>query len=138
MAQKKQKQIDVSVAEVVDFLRFNGQFMSALHEVVERKLTVAAAKKKGLGVTKAQLQKASDAFRIVNGLNKAKDTEKWLAARGITIEGLEDYLESNLLISKFKDELEKKASKTKYYAEQSIKDSVRDMIYQDWLAKEIK
>ena len=137
MAQK-QKQVDISVAEVVDLLRFNGQFLTALHEVVERKLTVEAAKKKGLKVTKVQLQKASDAFRIANGLNKAKDTEKWLASRGITLEAMEEYLESNLLISKYKDELEKKAAKTKYYAEQPIKDSVRDMIYRDWLAKEIK
>jgi hypothetical protein len=135
---KKQKQIEVNVSEVVDYLRINGQFLPALQQVVERNLTVAAAKKLGLKVSKVQLQKAADTFRIANSLNKAKDTEDWLASRGITIEYFEEYLEHNLLISKFKDELAKKTSKTKYYKDQSIEDSVRNMIYQDWLTKEIE
>jgi hypothetical protein len=135
---KKEKQIDVSVAEVVDYMRINGTFLPALRDVVERKLVVEAAAKKGLKVTKGELQKAADAFRVVNGLNKAKDTEVWLSSRGITVEGLEEYLETNLLMSKFKDQLEAKTAKTKYHASPGVKEGVRNMIFQDWLAKQMK
>ncbi len=127
--------IEVAVAEVVDYLRINGQFASALTEVVHRKVTADAAKKAGLKVTKAQLQKASDAWRLGAGLNKASHTQSWLTANGVAVEALEDYLETNLLMSKLKDQLEKKAPKEKYLGLEGIKESVRQMIYEDWLAK---
>jgi len=135
---RKGKEIEVSVAEVVDFLRVTGQFTPAIREVVERKITVEAAIKSGMKVTTAELQKAADAFRVLNDLSKAKDTERWLRSSGISIETLEAYLESNILISKFKEKLEKKAGKAKYLALAGIRESIRDRIYQDWLATQLK
>jgi hypothetical protein len=134
---RKGKDIEVSVAEVVDYLRVTGQFTPALREVVERKITAEAAAKSGIKVTTAELQKAADAFRVLNDLNKARDTERWLRSTGISIEALEAYLESNILISKFKDKLEKKAGKAKYLALPVIKESIRERIYQDWLAAQL-
>ena len=135
---KSSPEIEVAVAEVVDYLRITGGFAPALREVVERKVTAEAAKKAGITVTKAQLQRASDAWRLANGLNKASDTEAWLSANGITVEALEDYLETNLLMSKLKDQLEKKTAKKKYLDSEGIKESVRQLIYEDWLAKALK
>ena len=131
-------EIEVAVAEVVDYLRITGGFAPALREVVQRKVTVDAAQKAGIKVTKAQLQKAADAWRLANGLNKADDTEAWLAANGVTVDALEDYLETNLMMSKFKDQLEKKTAKKKYLSSEGIQESVRQMIYADWLAKAMK
>ena len=135
---KSSPEIEVAVAEVVDYLRITGGFAPALREVVERKVTAEAAKKAGITVTKAQLQRASDAWRLANGLNKASDTEAWLSANGITVEALEDYLETNLLMSRLKDQLEKKTAKKKYLDSEGIKESVRQLIYEDWLAKALK
>lgn len=135
---KKQKEMDVSVAEVVDYMRFTGQFLRALQDVVERKTAVATAGRKGLKITDGELQKAADAFRVANGLNKASTTEKWLSSRGITVEALEEHLETNLLISKLKDDLEKKAAKTKYLKSQVVQETMREMIYQDWLKTKMK
>jgi len=85
MAKKaKDKEIEVAVAEVVDYLRVTGRFAPALHDVVVRKVTVAAARKSRLRVTPKQLQRAADAFRAINGLSKASDTKAWLRASGIT------------------------------------------------------
>jgi hypothetical protein len=134
---KKTKEIEVTVAEVVDYLRITGRFTPALREVVERKVTADTAKAKGFKVTRPQLQKAADAFRVANNLNKASDTENWLKALGVTVEHLEDYLETNLLMSKLKDDLEKKAGKTKYMSTPLVKETVRNMIYQDWLNKQL-
>ncbi|MGD8540124.1 MAG: hypothetical protein PVI66_15540 [Candidatus Aminicenantes bacterium] len=135
---EKTKDFEISVAEVVDYLRITGGFAPALREVIERKITADAAKKKGLKVTTPKLQKASDAFRVAHGLHKSSDTKKWLKSNGISEEALEEFLETNLLISMFKDQLEKKTSKTKYLSSPSIKELVRDSIYRDWLKNQLK
>ena len=135
---KKGNEIEVTVAEVVDQLRITGQFAPALREVVERKVTAEAARKSGIKITTAELQKAADAFRVVNDLSKASDTARWLRSTGLSVEALENYLEINILISKFKDTLEKKTSKTKYLSTAGIKESIRDMIYQEWLNSQLK
>ncbi len=131
-------EIEIAVAEVVDYLRITGRFAPALREVVQRKITAEAAKKSKIKVSNGELQKAADTFRVANGLTKASDTERWLKSNGITLEAFEEFLETNLLINKFKDALEKKTAKGKYLASQGIKESVKEMIYQDWLAKAMK
>ncbi len=134
---KKDVEIEVAVAEVVDYLRITGRFSRALAEVIERKVALAAAKKIGLKITTAQLKKASHTFRKMHNLSKASDTNQWLKANGMTVETLEDYLETNLLINKLKDQLEKKTAKKKYLSSPIIQESHREMIYKDWLAKEL-
>jgi hypothetical protein len=110
----------------------------ALRVVVQRRVTAEAAKRAGIKVSGGELQKGADAFRIANGLNKASETENWLKSNGISVEAFEEFLETNLLINKFKDRLEKKTAKGKYLSSPGIKESVREMIYQDWLAKAMK
>lgn len=134
----KLNEIEIAVAEVVDYLRMTGQFSPALREVVQRKITAGAAKAARIKVSTAELQKAADTFRIANGLNKASDTDRWLKSNGVSLEAFEDFLETNLLINKFKDALERKTAKGKYLASAGIKESVKEMIYQDWLAKAMK
>ena len=138
MAKKKSKDIEVTVAEVVDYLRITGGFAPALRSVVVRKVAADAARKRGLKVSASELQRAADAFRMVNNLVKASDTKRWLGANGLTVDALEDFLETNLLVSKLKDKLEKSASKAKYLKTEGIKESVREMIYQDWLKTALK
>jgi SurA-like N-terminal domain len=133
-----EKQVDLSVAEVVDFLRVTGRFQPAVREVVERRLVADAAKKKGLKVSTQELQRAADAFRLANGLKKASATESWLKSMGITVEALEDFLETNLLIGKLMDSLENQEASQKYLSSPLVKDAVRGLIYQDWLGKLLK
>ncbi len=137
MARKK-KLLEVNVAEVVDYMRITGQFAPALRDVVERKLAGQAAKKLRLTVSKKELQKAADAFRVVHGLKRASDTHHWLKSNGITMEAFEQHVEANLLSHKFKDSLARKAKAGKYLKAPEIKESVREMVFQDWLAKALK
>jgi hypothetical protein len=137
MANKKQE-VELAVAEVVDYLRITGQFAPALKAVVERKVTADAARKSGIKISTKQLQSAADTFRAMNGLAKASDTEKWLRQNGLTVEALEDYLETNILLNGFKSKLEKKAGAAKYMKAPIIKESVRELIYKDWLASALK
>ncbi len=134
----KEKALEVSVAEVVDYMRITGQFAPALQAVVERKIAAEAAQKTGIKVSKGELQKAADAFRVVHGLKRASDTHTWLKSNGITMEAFEDHLVANLLSHKFKDGLAKKAKAAKYLKAPEVKESVREMVFQDWLAKALK
>lgn len=135
---KKNKEMEVAVAEVVDYLRLNGQFAPALKEVVMRKLASEAAREKGFKVTTAQLQRAADTFRAAQGLHKASDTKQWLSANGLTLDALEEYLTTNLLISKFKEHLGKNSNTRKYLASELVKDTVNELIYQDWMDRALK
>jgi len=137
MANKKQE-VEIAVAEVVDYLRITGQFAPALKAVVERKVTAEAARKGGIKVSTKQLQSAADTFRAMNGLAKASDTERWLRQNGLTVEALEGYLETNILINAYKSRLESKGGATKYMKAPIIKQSIRELIYKDWLANEMK
>ena len=135
---KKVPELEINVAEVVSHLKLTGQFQSALGEVVKRKITADTAKKRGTKISAKELQKAADVFRIDNGLYKASQTEQWLKSNGISLEAFEDYLETSLLINKFKDALEAKANTKKYLSSPAVKSSVREMVYEDWFSKAVK
>jgi len=95
---KKINEIEVTVAEVVDYMRITNRFAPSLREVVERKIAVEEAKTRGLKVSTKELQKAADTFRLINDLSTASDTKAWLKSNGIALESLEEYLETNLQI----------------------------------------
>jgi FKBP-type peptidyl-prolyl cis-trans isomerase (trigger factor) len=108
--------------------------------VVVRKVSADAAREKGIKVTTDELQEAADAFRSEYGLGKATDTENWLKSNGISLEAFEDYIETNLLIDKLKVKLEteRDKDKEKVLALESVKNYLREAIYQDWIEKELE
>jgi len=134
----KTKEIEIAVADVVDYMRMTGSFSPALKEVVSRKITMQAARDKGIRATTGEIQRAADVFRYAQGLTGAKDTENWLKANGITLNAFEEYIETNLLISKFKAHLAKKGSTSKILASPEIKETVKEMVYQGWLGTALK
>ena len=129
---------EIDVAEVLDYMRMTGTFAQVLSEVVKRKMTAQAAKDQGISVSVKELQKAADDFRVDRGLHKASETETWLQSNRLSLEALEEYLETNLLISKFQDLLEARARRHKYMPSRTVKNNLREMVYQDWLAKAVK
>ena len=136
-SQKNGKELTVAVAEVVNYLRVTGGFAPALQEVVERKLAAEAAARARVKVSDEELQRAADVFRHTNGLSKAQDTHAWLDAHGVPLEYLEEYLQTNLLVAKLKEHLEKKASASakKYLSNPGVKEKIREIVYQEWLTE---
>ena len=135
---KNVAELEIAVSDVVDYMKITGNYSPALRAVVARKVTTDAARKAGISVSVGELQRAADIFRIVNGLHSAKETQNWMEGLGLPLESFEGLLETNLLVNKFKDHLEKKASKTKYHSRPRIKDSVREMVYRDWLNNSLR
>ena len=130
-------ELEVGVQEVMDYTRFTGAFAQNLREVVRRKMTVQAAREKGLEVTDEELQKAADVFRTVNNLTTAEQTTNWLQGRGLDLDTLENYLEANLLIYKFKEALFQESDQQKLLSLPAVQESLREMAYQEWLSKNV-
>lgn len=130
-------ELEVGVQEVMDYTRFTGAFAQNLREVVRRKMTVQAAREKGLEVTDEELQKAADVFRTVNNLTTAEQTTNWLQGRGLDLDTLENYLEANLLIYKFKEALFQVADQQKLLSLPAVQESLRKIAYQEWLSKNV-
>jgi len=134
----KDSEVVIKMKEVVDYSRLMGTFMPTLRDVVERKFTADAAKKDGIAVTSEELQRGADAFRKTNGLTSAKATNEWMSRHGISLDFLEEFLETSILVSKFKDQLEKNTDTAKYLNNPKVSKLVRDLVYQDWLADNLK
>ena len=91
------------LAEVVLFSKLNGDFAEALRELKQRKHNLAEI---AVDVSDGELQSAADAFRVALGLTSPEQTIQWLAARDMTLDHLEEYLEESLLLYKRNDGLE--------------------------------
>ena len=128
------KEDSVPVEQVMDYLRCTGGFATALQEAAKRQLAVKAAGERGLTVSDEELQQASDAWRAVNGLLDASDTNEWLENSGLTIDRYEAYLEDNLLIFKFKQVLAAEAKIENIFTDQQSREAAIELLYTDWLA----
>jgi len=132
---EKRKSNPVRTEEIVDYLMLKGDFSKAHRDLTIQKITATAARKAGLKVSDKELQTAADEFRRKNGLHKAGDIKAWLKATKISLEQFENFFEFSLLAEKFKDQLEKKAMKEKYSISSETRNSLKELIYKDWLSK---
>jgi radical SAM protein with 4Fe4S-binding SPASM domain len=107
-------EIQPKTSEVLDFMRITGKLESVVEEMKKRRMAEKEAKSRGMKVTTAELQRAADVFRYSHRLTKAKAFRKWLEALEISLEEFEEYLETSLLIEKFKDALEIKARRNSH------------------------
>ncbi len=136
MSEVGKSALEVSVGDVVSYLRIEGGFSEALSNVVRRKVLLKAADDAGLSATTEELQRAADAYRAVNGLHKASDTVAWMRNNGITADVLEKHLEENIRISKARDHIAETCADT--VAERpAVKALIRELSVEDWLNRKI-
>jgi len=128
--------VNVSVSDVVTYLRVEGGFSEALASVVRRRLLLQAADEAGIAASASELQRTADAWRALHGLHKAEDTRAWLAANGLSTDALGDYLEENIRISKARDQIaDTRAAEVAESAE--VKKLIREIAVEDWLARKL-
>ncbi len=128
--------LEVSVGDVVSYLRIEGGFSEALASVVRRKLLLRAADEAGVSATTDELQRAADAYRAINGLHKASDTVAWMRNNGITTDVLEKHLEENIRISKARDHIAETCAAS-IAGRPSVKALIRELSVEDWLNRKI-
>lgn len=134
MSNTVEKSLNVSVADVVAYLRIEGGFSEALAQVVRRKTLLQAADEAGIVATSEELQRAADAYRAIHGLHKASDTLAWMRNNGITTETLENHLEENIRISKVRDQIAEQCA-AKIADTPAVKALIRELSVEDWLAR---
>jgi radical SAM protein with 4Fe4S-binding SPASM domain len=100
VASGKRGKTEITVADVFNHMKITGNYAPSLLEIINSKVTAEAAKRAGVVVSTDELQRAADIFRSVRGLKEAVSAEKWLEGQNLSLETLEDFLETNLLIDK--------------------------------------
>jgi hypothetical protein len=125
--------LEVNVSEVIAHQRISGTFDKEVRAVVERKMAAGKARDAGLEVTDDELQNAFDVWRVARKLHMADDTVNWLKEADLSIEDIEDYLETTILVSKFKDRLHIECDINKYLDLPQTRELIRDLVYDDWL-----
>lgn len=130
--------VDVNVSDVVQYLRFDGTFGSALSDVVKRKVAVQEARERGISVSDEELQDAANTFRQANGLQRAEDAQAWLNERGLDLEEFEELIEENVLISRLKDQLQEDSNKQELLESDRGQSFIREWAYGEWLASELE
>jgi len=130
--------IVVTDKDVVDYLKITGQFRSIKREVMERQIAREEARRIGLTVTEQELRTAADAFRLSNSLGETGDIEGWLKTSGLSRETFEEYLETGLLVSKFRDHLVRRTARAECLSFPKVRESLREMVYKNWLEKRLK
>jgi putative peptide maturation system protein len=97
--------VELSVHDWLKGLHQRGRLLPLLGEAVVAEFVTAQARAAGLTVSAEELQAAADAFRRRAGLASAERTSAWLAGQRLAVVDLEDALERELLVAKFKDHL---------------------------------
>jgi hypothetical protein len=124
--------LDISVEEVVDYLRIKDVFLKATREVLQRKLAAAEANNVGIWVSDEELQEGADIFRASKNLYTVDETEHWMKRIGITTETFESYIKISLLVEKFKDHLEQELDTQVFLSDSDISERLRELKFQKW------
>lgn len=104
-----------SAKDIIKHLNLTGRGNAIYAEIIKSRETVKKAESLSLTVSEDDLQKQIDNFRIVLGLHSAADTLEFLNRAGLTIEDLEAFCESALLIEAVKNHLADEAKIEAYF-----------------------
>jgi parvulin-like peptidyl-prolyl isomerase len=95
----------ITADEFVKRLRITNAFQDLLEDIIGDKLTVRAAKKRGIKVNAEEVQERADQFRRIRGLHRAKDTSAYLDTIGFSLDDFENYLSDSLYKEKMINEI---------------------------------
>jgi parvulin-like peptidyl-prolyl isomerase len=95
----------IGVEDFVKVLKLTGQFEGLIEQMVRDKLTVRAAKKRGLPVSVEEIQERADQFRRIQGLHRAADMNNYLDALGVSLDEFEVFITDSLYQEKMMGEV---------------------------------
>jgi parvulin-like peptidyl-prolyl isomerase len=95
----------ISDRELIYEAKIAGKIPELRQRIVRRKTIDRQVKKIGIELTTADLQTAADKFRLVNQLESAEATQKWLEERCLSIDDFEDMVTQELISHKLAEHL---------------------------------
>ena len=101
--------------ELVKYINLTGEGYAIYSQFIKMRESAKKAKALNLTISENDLQSYVDSFRISQGLHDAKDTYQFLSHRGLTIEDLEQFCHSTLLVEALKDHLADDTNIETYY-----------------------
>lgn len=110
--------IDGQTIDIEDFvktLKLTGQFESLLEQLVRDRITVLAAKKRGIPLSPDEVQERADQFRRIQGLHRAADMNNYLDAIGVSLDEFEAFVTDSLYQEKMMDEVCSDAAVAEYF-----------------------
>lgn len=110
--------IDDEVFTTEDFiklLKLNGRFESLMEDILRDKLAVQAAKRRGVALSDEDIQERANQFRRIHGLHRAKETNDYFDALGVTIEDFEAFIVDMLYQEKVMEQIGEDAAIEEYF-----------------------
>ena len=96
---------EISDRELIYEAKIAGKIPELIQGILRRKVIARQVQEAGIALTIAELQAAADKFRIVNQLESAEATQKWLQDRFLSIDDFEDMVTQNLISNKLAQHL---------------------------------
>jgi parvulin-like peptidyl-prolyl isomerase len=97
--------LNISDRDLIYEAKIAGRIPELVRGIVRRKIIGAEVTKAGIQPSTAELQQTADKFRLVNQLESAEATNKWLQERCLSIDDFEDMVTQNLLFNKLAQHL---------------------------------
>jgi parvulin-like peptidyl-prolyl isomerase len=111
--------IKISTQDLIDEAKIAGKIPDLARSIMRRKIIGAQVKTAGIEPSVAELQQAADRFRIVNHLESAEATNKWLQELHLSVDDFEAIVTQDLLATKLAHHL--------------FDDRVKQFFYQNFL-----
>ncbi|MFM9883575.1 MAG: peptidylprolyl isomerase [Burkholderiales bacterium] len=86
----------IGTDEFVKTLKLTGQFEGLIDQLVRDKLAVRAAKKLRIPLSDAEIQDRADQYRRIRALHRAAETNRFLDARGVSLDEFEAFVTDSL------------------------------------------
>ncbi len=106
----------LTTEDFIKILKLNGRFDGLMEDILKDKLAVHGARRLGVSVSVDEIQERADQFRRVHGLHRAKDTNAYLDAIGITLDDFEDFITEALYQEKVMTEVCNDEAVQEYFA----------------------
>ena len=96
---------EISDRDFIYEAKIAGKIPELTQGILRRQVVARQVQEAGIAPTIAELQAAADKFRIVNQLESAEATQKWLQDRFLSIDDFEDMVTQNLISNKLAQHL---------------------------------
>jgi parvulin-like peptidyl-prolyl isomerase len=92
--------IEISDRDLIYEAKLAGKVPNLIRGIIRRKIIEAQVKQAEIEPSAAELQQAADKFRLVNQLESAEATNKWLQENHLSIDDFEEMVTQDLLSNK--------------------------------------
>lgn len=97
--------ISITNKEILQQVKLSSKIPDIIEGIVNRKIIENAAVEFGIQAETEELQKTADTLRLVNQLNSAADTWKWLEKQGLSLDEFEKIVQNTVISAKLANHL---------------------------------